>query len=75
MINQDNLGDALRIYRETRKMTQQEVADKAGISRSYLAAAETTTYPLSLKTLFKVLDAIGVQMRLELKKAGETGAR
>ena len=73
MINHDNLGDALRSCREMRKMTQEEVAEKAGISRSYLAAAETGIHSLSLKALFRVLDAMGVQMRLELKEAGEPG--
>lgn len=75
MINMDNIGDVLRIHRERRGMTQQQVADKAGISRGYLATAEATTYSLSLKALFRVLDALGMQMRLDLKEEVKSGGR
>lgn len=71
MMNIGNYGEAIRAVRNARKMSQEEVAKRAGISRSYLATTETGEYNMSLKTLFKVLDAMGVQMRFELKEAWE----
>lgn len=44
----------IRIYRRDRRFTQQEMADKIGISRSYLAAIERGHYPISAETAPKI---------------------
>lgn len=55
-----SIGDRLREYRKSKGMTQAELAEKAGISRSYYADIEKDYYNPSLETLKSISTALGV---------------
>jgi transcriptional regulator with XRE-family HTH domain len=52
----------LKSLRAQRKLTQQRLADKAGISRGYLARLETARQDPTLSTLEKLAQALGVKV-------------
>ncbi|MGG6437422.1 helix-turn-helix transcriptional regulator [Saccharococcus caldoxylosilyticus] len=54
------IGDNIRIFRKKAKMTQMELAQKANISRSYLADVERNRYNPSLETLKAIASALNV---------------
>ncbi len=58
----DNLGSILKTYREKVGFTQASVAKKAGISVSMLSQIERSAVSPSIDTLFKVCDALGVDI-------------
>ena len=53
-----SLGDNIRKARKERGLTQSELAEKAGISRSYFADVEKGYYNPSLDTLQKIAAAL-----------------
>ena len=46
-----SLGENIKLYRKKQKLTQVQLADKANISRSYLADVENNRYNPSVDTL------------------------
>ncbi|WHM22418.1 helix-turn-helix transcriptional regulator [Bacillus subtilis] len=56
------VGQRIKAIRKERKLTQVQLADKANLSRSYLADIERDRYNPSLSTLESVADALGVQV-------------
>ncbi|MFE2869102.1 helix-turn-helix domain-containing protein [Embleya sp. NPDC059259] len=60
----DSVGQRIITARRTRRLTQQELADKAGISRSYLQKIETGDRPPSHAALIK----LGHAMHLEVSR-------
>lgn len=52
----------LRQLREKRGMTQEHLAEKAGISRGYLARLETARQDPTLSTLEKIAKALRVKV-------------
>jgi len=56
------LGPALRRLRMARGLRQYEAAEKAGVTKAMLSAYETGKRRPSLKTLDRLLDAIGVDL-------------
>ncbi len=54
------VGERIRKYRKDRGFTQTQLAQKAGISRSYLADVEAGRYNPSLSTLFDIAAPLGV---------------
>lgn len=44
------------------EMTQQELAEKAGVSRQTIIAVEAGKYSPSLELAFRIADAFGVQI-------------
>lgn len=55
------LGDELRDIRESRRMTQQGVAAKAGISREYLSKIENDHSSPTVETFLSICKALGVR--------------
>ena len=57
------LGITLASIRKIRDMTQEQLAEKAGISRTFLSAIEApgTVRAFSLDVLFSISDALGVR--------------
>ena len=53
----------IKAIRERRGLTQQELAKKAGIGRSYLARLETARQDPTLSTLEKIAKALRVKVR------------
>lgn len=56
------LGDLIRAARKERKMTTQEVADRAGISRGLLQRIEKGDPKCELGATFEVATIVGVKL-------------
>lgn len=56
------LGDLIRTARKERKMTAQEVADRAGISRGLLQRIEKGDPKCELGATFEVATIVGVKL-------------
>ena len=56
------------------EMTQQELAEKAGVSRQTIIAVEAGKYSPSLELAFKIADAFGVSITdvFECRRVGES---
>ena len=52
------IGLKIAYYRKLNEMTQEQLADKIGITSKYLSQIETPSFvqPISLKTLFAIAD-------------------
>ena len=57
-----SLGENIKLYRKKQKLTQVQLADKANISRSYLADVENNRYNPSVDTLKNISNALGVNL-------------
>lgn len=60
-----SLGDAIRHYRQEAGLTQAQLADMAGLHRTYLASLEGGKETEYLKRLFRVFRQLGVRMTVE----------
>ncbi len=60
-----SLGDAIRHYRTEAGLTQAELAQKAGLNRSYLSELESGKETEQVKRLLRVLRQLGVRMTLD----------
>jgi transcriptional regulator with XRE-family HTH domain len=60
-----SLGDAIRHYRTEAGLTQAELANKAGLHRSYLSELESGKETQQLQRLLRVLRQLGVRMTLD----------
>lgn len=56
------IGLKIAYYRKLNGLTQEQLAEKVGISPGYLSQVETPTFiqPVSLKTLFIIADTLNV---------------
>lgn len=63
------LGLNIAFYRKKKSFTQEQLAEKAGISRSHLSAIEAPNIvkPFSIELLFKIADALEIQPSLLLE--------
>ncbi len=57
------LGLNIAFYRKKSGMTQEQLAEKVGVSRSHLSAIEAPNIvkPFSIELLFKIASALGVE--------------
>ena len=60
-----SLGEAVRHYRTEAGLTQAELADRAGLHRSYLSELESGKETEQVKRLLRVLRQLGVRMTLD----------
>jgi transcriptional regulator with XRE-family HTH domain len=60
-----SLGDAIRHYRTAAGLTQAQLAELAGLQRSYLSELETGKETEQLKRILRVLRQLGVRMTLD----------
>ncbi|HET9090000.1 MAG TPA: helix-turn-helix domain-containing protein [Acidimicrobiales bacterium] len=60
-----SLGDAVRHYRTEAGLTQAQLAERAGIQRSYLSELESGKETEQVRRLFRVLRQLGVRMMLD----------
>jgi putative transcriptional regulator len=56
------IRNQIRELRATREMTQQELADRIGVTRQTVIAIEQDKYSPSLETAFKVAIVLGVAL-------------
>ncbi len=62
--SQRALGDALARLRYERDVTQQELADKLGVSRRYLSELESGRPTIYAGRLFEVLRELGAHVEI-----------
>lgn len=60
----EQLQAQLRALRETRGLTQQELADRLGVTRSRVSKIERSPGDVTLANLLPVLTALGVQLTI-----------
>jgi HTH-type transcriptional regulator/antitoxin HipB len=60
-----SLGDAIRHYRTAAGLTQAQLAEMAGLQRSYLSELENGKETEQLKRILRVLRQLGVRMMLD----------
>jgi y4mF family transcriptional regulator len=56
------LGDALRTYRKRAKLTQEILAEKAGLSVVFISLLENGRQTVSLDSLLRIAKALNVQL-------------
>jgi transcriptional regulator with XRE-family HTH domain len=56
------LGQYLRSVREERGWSQEDLAFECGLHRTYVGAAERGEYNLTLRSLRKITDALGITL-------------
>jgi transcriptional regulator with XRE-family HTH domain len=61
----DSLGAAIRHYRLQAGLTQAELAQRAGLNRSYLSELESGKETEQVKRLLRVLRQLGIRMTLD----------
>jgi len=68
------IGEQLRELRQVKSLTLREVAEKAGISVSYLSQLERNQSRLPIGVLKKIGDALGVHMNWFFQSSGQADA-
>ena len=56
------LGELIRTARKERKMTAQELADRAGISRGFLQRIEKGNLKCQIGAVFEVASLVGIRL-------------
>lgn len=70
------VGEQLRLARLRRRLSAEQVAERAGIARSTLALIEKGSSSSSIETLFRILSVLGLEEDfLALAKDDELGRR
>ena len=67
MAPKERMAKRLKTLRERRGMTQEQLAEKSGVSRTYLARLETGRQDPTLSTLEKLATALKVDVAKLLK--------
>jgi transcriptional regulator with XRE-family HTH domain len=60
------LADELLILRKKRKMTQQDLAEKAGTTQAVISRLENASVMPSMETIIKIADALGAAVDVRL---------
>lgn len=56
-----DLGERIQSIRKSKNMTQQELADKIGVKRSVVSKYENNSVNISVDTIEKIANALGVE--------------
>lgn len=64
------LGAAVRAERKARGLSQEALADKADIDRSYMGGIERGEHNIAIINFLKIANALGVKASSLLDKAG-----
>jgi transcriptional regulator with XRE-family HTH domain len=70
------MGQRIRVLREKLSLTQEQLAEKAGISVSYLSMIERAQRTPHVETLVAISEALGVtvsQLFLDVNESGDGG--
>ncbi|MBA3774621.1 MAG: helix-turn-helix transcriptional regulator [Ramlibacter sp.] len=68
-----NIGGAIQLARAKRKLSQRELADRAGISVSYLSLLERSKRDPPLSTLQKIAAGLGIPLEILFFLGAESG--
>ncbi len=67
------LGEAIRVRRGAARLSQRDLAERAGLSNAYLSQVERGLHEPSIRVLQSIASALGVQLDLLLSQAGLVG--
>ncbi|MES2867396.1 MULTISPECIES: helix-turn-helix domain-containing protein [Actinomycetes] len=67
-----DFGDLIAGMREEQGVTQDELADRLGFSRSYLSELESGKSTVQLARLFRTLHSLGVSVEVSWESATES---
>lgn len=65
------LANNLRLLRQARRMSQETLADKADIDRTYISSIERGVYATSIDVLDRLAKALGVEASELLRRRQE----
>ncbi len=65
-----SLGEVVRAKRKAQGLSQEALADKADIDRSYMGGIERGEHNLAIINLLKIADALGVKASVLMDEAG-----
>lgn len=72
-MNMESIGKNLRKYRRMRKLSQEELAEKVGLSTNYVGAIERSEKIPSLETLIDIINALDISADMVLCDVIHTG--
>lgn len=67
-------AERLKRVRKQLGVTQEDLADKAGVSRSYLSEAEHARHLVGIEFIIKISDALGVSAGVLLDNLDKEGS-
>lgn len=73
MVKLETIGKNIRKYRLLKKLRQEDLAEKAGLSINYVGAIERGEKLPSLETLLVIINALGVSADMILADVIDTG--
>ncbi len=62
------IGLEIKNVRVKAKVTQKQLADKAGVTKGFISRIENTGKLPRIQTLTKILDALGLELKIVSKK-------
>lgn len=65
----ENIGSIIRNERIRKRLTQEELGERLGVGKAQISKIESGK-GLTIKTVTKVLDALGISASVVLKRAG-----
>lgn len=65
------VAQSIRSLRQERGLTQEDLADKAGLDRTYISGVERAVRNITLDSLEQIITALGVDMPTFLMKVSE----
>ncbi len=72
-MNMDSVGKNIRKYRNSKKMRQEDLAEKAGLSVTYIGMVERAEKIPSIETFVAILNALEVSADMVLHDVLNTG--
>lgn len=66
-MNLEDVGKVIRSRRQILRITQQELADLAGVNINTIVAIERGTGNPKIETMLAIYDVLGMQMNVKLK--------
>jgi HTH-type transcriptional regulator / antitoxin HipB len=68
-----SIGNAVALARKQRKLTQTQLADSLGMSRSTISGIENgTVSEIGIRKILKICDFLGLALKIERKSARPT---
>lgn len=68
------LARRVRLHRRYQNLTQQQLADRAGLSRAFVAAFETRQHGIQVTSLRRVAFALGISLSALVHDPADSGA-
>ena len=68
-------GDNVRLYRQQMGISQEELAEKSGMHRTYISAIECHRRSISLENIQRIADALDIATYQLFLEEGNTSAK